>query len=67
MSTLPNMDEVGRDIQARLTAAEAAQRSLESAVSQLNTALDAVKAEVEQIKTDYQKVADMPVTADFHD
>lgn len=67
MSTLPDMNAVGADIQDRLTEAEAAVTAIQTAITQLQNALTTVNQTIEQIKSDYQKKADMPTTADFHD
>lgn len=67
MSTLPDMNAVGADIQDRLTEAETAVTAIESAITQLQAALETVNATITKIKADYQKKSDMPTTADFHD
>ncbi len=67
MSTLPDMNAVGADIQERLTEAETAVNAIHEAITQLQAALETVNATITQIKSDYQKIEDMPETADFHD
>lgn len=67
MSTLPDMSAVGADIKDRLDEAESAVTAIEAALSQLQSALQTVNTTITQIKADYQKKADMPTTADFHD
>ena len=64
MSTLPDMSAVGADIKDRLDEAESAVTAIEAALSQLQSALHTT---ITQIKSDYQKIEDMPETADFHD
>ncbi|MDY5201761.1 MAG: hypothetical protein SPH18_07180 [Sutterella parvirubra] len=67
MSTLPDMSAVGADIKDRLDEAESAVTAIEAALSQLQSALQTVNTTITQIKSDYQKIEDMPETADFHD